>query len=669
MNRLGAQTSLYLRQHANNPVDWYVWGPEAFDEAKRLDRPVFVSIGYSSCHWCHVMAHESFEDPRTAEFMNSAFVNIKVDREERPDVDAVCIEAVQAITGHAGWPLSLWMTPEAKPFFGGTYFPPQPSGNMPSFLEVCSGIKRAWSGRRDELLQQSRQIIEAIDRFSQAEQHHLPDVKELISPAVAQIETIHDSAWGGFSKAPKFPQPSLLRMLALTGQHPGEIGQKSTNMLTSTLDAMARGGIYDHLSGGFSRYSTDQFWMVPHFEKMLYDQALISLAYLDGYRLTANHEYKVVAEQVLSYVLDDFGTADGAFCAARDADSQGEEGAYYLWKLSEVSSVIGQDSTERFAAYFGLTQGGNFEGSNILHRQAGTPLELPEDIEAARLALLSARHSRVAPTLDEKVILEWNAYTIEALSSTGMFLDRPDFVERASKAADYLIEVHRDASGRWLRSSWQGSPGPSPAVAADLGALVSSLISLFLATSQDRWLQVGVEVAQQLLENHEDQHLGGFHTSAHDGEKLFAAHKELFDGATPSANALSCSALARLAVLVDNPHFSAAAQRGLALLGRRLREQPGAFPTAIVAMWHLQESQEIVLPGDRGELFEVALDLAPLQSLILSKNSTISPLFANRDPMHAYVCRQQQCLLPVDNVDALSQQLRGLTRDQFRGTN
>ncbi len=465
MNRLEAETSPYLRQHADNPVDWYPWGDEAFEAARRRDRPVFLSVGYSACHWCHVMAHESFEDVATAAQLNARFVSIKVDREERPDVDAVYMDAVQATTGSGGWPMSVWLTPDLRPFYGGTYFPGADRAGMPSFRRVLAAIDEAWRDRRDEIEQQADELANAVERrITLPADTLLPsagaavDASGLMASAVAELQLRFDEHWGGFGAAPKFPQPShldlCLRHHRLTGD--GE----SLAMVTTTLGAMAAGGIYDHVGGGFSRYSTDRTWTVPHFEKMLYDQAGLVRTYLHAHQLTGAPQWRQVVEETVGYVLRELAAPGGGLYSAEDADSEGEEGRFYLWSRPTVADAVGPDLAEAVWAWYQVEEGGNFEGRSILRRPLGAPLQRPPEVEAARARLFEARSGRVRPGLDDKVLTEWNAMFCSALAEAAGGLGRRDWAQRAEELADFLWRELRRPDGRLLRS-WQGA-GPPP---------------------------------------------------------------------------------------------------------------------------------------------------------------------------------------------------------------
>ncbi|MGA2520191.1 MAG: thioredoxin domain-containing protein, partial [Acidimicrobiales bacterium] len=464
MNRLAEETSPYLRQHAANPVDWYPWGDEAFARARAEDRPVLLSIGYSACHWCHVMAHESFEDAHIAEVLNAGFVSVKVDREERPDVDAVYMEAVLALSGHGGWPMTVFLTPDGRPFFAGTYFPPHDGRGLPSFRRVLGAVSDAWHERRDEVERQADALVEAVQRRVQLSTDRAvdpgagalvrsPTAAQLLDRAVSELAARFDAARGGFGAAPKFPQPQLIELCLRHHRLRGD--PESLAMATATLDAMAAGGIYDHLGGGFARYATDAAWTVPHFEKMLYDQAGLVRAYVHAWQVTgAAHDAQVV-EETIGYVLSTLASPHGGLYSAEDADSEGEEGRFYLWTPAELTEVLGPAGALVAAEWYGVTPAGNFEGRSILRRPLGAPLERPPEVQEARRLLFDARAGRVRPGLDDKVLTEWNAMFGAALAEAAAATGRADWAAAAEAVAEFLLaELRRPADGRWLRS-WQ----------------------------------------------------------------------------------------------------------------------------------------------------------------------------------------------------------------------
>src|SRR5438270_3181754 len=483
MNRLAEETSPYLRQHQDNPVDWYAWSEEAFERAKAEDKPVLLSVGYSACHWCHVMAHESFEDPAVAAVMNELFVNIKVDREERPDVDGIYMEAVQALTGHGGWPMTVFLTPDKRPFYGGTYFPKEPRQGMPGFVQLLQTVAEAWNERRHEVDDQAGRLTEALGQVAElAPSDHTVD-RGVLDTAVASLRNQFDSQWGGFGQAPKFPQESSLELLlrADAGGDRPEI----LEMLTVTLDAMGAGGIYDHLGGGFARYSVDAFWMVPHFEKMLYNQAMLGRAYLHAWQLTQEPRYRQVLDETVGYALRDLRHPDGGLYSAEDADSEGEEGKFYVWRPAEVTEVLGPDEAPAALEWWGVTEAGNFEGANILHRPVGGDLVRPPHIERARQRLFEAREERVRPGLDDKVLTEWNALFLSTLAEAAAATHNDELLSAAVQTGDFLLRELRGPDRRWLRA-WQGGRARHLAYANDYAAVVDAFTRLAEASGEAR---------------------------------------------------------------------------------------------------------------------------------------------------------------------------------------
>ncbi|MEY2455290.1 MAG: uncharacterized protein QOK06_384, partial [Acidimicrobiaceae bacterium] len=580
MNRLAGETSPYLRQHRDNPVDWYPWADEAFARARAEDRPVLLSIGYSACHWCHVMAHESFEDADTAAVMNELFVNVKVDREERPDVDAIYMDATQAMTGHGGWPMTVFMTPDGRPFYCGTYFPNQRRHGMPAFLDICRAVDDAWRNRRDDLLEQAGNLTEAMGRESLIDIEAganggdgLPGT-ETLTAAHRQLREQHDDRWGGFGGPPKFPQTMSLELLLRAHQHNGSAGTLA--VVTTSLDAMASGGIFDHLGGGFARYSVDGQWLVPHFEKMLYDQALLARVYLHAWQVTGAPGYRQVVEETIGYVLRDLRHALGGFFSAEDADSEGEEGRFYVWNPAQVREVLGDDA-EAAMEWYGVTDVGNFEGNTILNRipHRGDLLRPPE-IESARARLLAARGSRVRPGLDDKVLAEWNGLMLSTLAEAAAATSSGEWLAAAIATGEFLLRELRRPDGRWLRS-WQADAGAKTlAFAADHAALVDGFTRLAEATGEARWIAAAIETAEAMLGLFWDDEGGGLFTTGHDGEALVARPKDLLDNATPSANSMAAAGLLRLAGLTGVDRYQ---QRGEAIL-RLLGPVAGRHPTA-----------------------------------------------------------------------------------------
>jgi uncharacterized protein YyaL (SSP411 family) len=656
-NRLAGESSPYLRQHRDNPVDWWPWCPEAFDEARARDVPVLLSVGYSACHWCHVMAHESFEDDDTAALMNAGFVNIKVDREERPDVDAVYMEAVQGLTGHGGWPMTVFMTAEGEPFYAGTYYPKVGRPGMPSFQQILTAITGAWDSQRAELTEQAAKLSESL-RNEYELTGDTPGA-ELLGQATATLLDSVDLERGGVGRAPKFPQTMsldlLLRMHARSG--PPEL----LDAVVVSLDAMASGGIYDHLGGGFARYSVDDVWLVPHFEKMLYDQALLARVYLHGWQVTGEPRYLQVLEETVAYVLRELRHPDGGLYSAEDADSEGVEGKFYVWSLDEVREVCGADAPDAIR-WWGVTEGGNFEGSNILARWSRGDLLRPSAVERARAALFERRETRVRPGLDDKVLTEWNALFVSVLAEAAAATGRDDWRAAAVQTADFLFANARRDDGRWLRS-WQADTGGRHlAYAADHAALVDACTRLSEATGDARWIDRATEVAADLIALFWDDARGGLFTTGHDAERLVARQKDLFDGATPSANSTAAVALLRLGVLTGADDLLDRSRAIVALAG----DAPGRAPTAFANLLAAIDIEtgpraEVVVTGDRPDLVaEVAHRYLPRAVLAWGERYD-SPLWHARADGLAYVCEGFACQQPASSKDELAGQLTSIS--------
>jgi uncharacterized protein YyaL (SSP411 family) len=675
MNRLADQTSPYLRQHADNPVDWWPWGDEAFAEARRRDVPILLSVGYSACHWCHVMAHESFEDPDVAAVVNDLFVSIKVDREERPDVDAIYMEATQAMTGSGGWPMTVFMTPTGEPFFCGTYFPRERTQGTPGFLDVCRAIDDAWANRRDDVVGQGARLVEHLRQTLQAPPGSRPvPGAEIVGQAVAGLIEAHDEGRGGFGRAPKFPQPASVELLLrAASRHAGDLegdDGAALHAATTTLDAMAAGGIYDHLGGGFARYSVDGRWLVPHFEKMLYDQALLIRSYLHAWQLTGAPRHRQVVDETITYVLRDLRHPAGGFFSAEDADSEGEEGRFYLWTPDEIRSTLGPDEATAAMEWWGVTESGNFEGRNILNRlHAIGRIERPPLIQDCRVRLFDARGERVRPGLDDKVLTEWNGLMLATLAEAAAATGNRAWLEAAVQAGEFLCLRMRSADGRWLRS-WQGDPGDpdtpgrahQPAFAADHAALVDAFTRLAEATGQARWMAVARATADVLVALFRDTEGSGFFTTGADAETLVARPKDLQDGATPSANSNAAWALLRLAALTGERTYRDAAEEVLALLGPLAGEHPMAFAHLAAGIdLHSRGSTEVVVPGHALELVGTVQQRWLPDAVLAWGEPYPSPLWEGRVEGQAYVCRGFTCQLPVADPAALSDQLTSST--------
>jgi hypothetical protein len=671
VNRLAHETSPYLRQHAANPVDWYAWGDDAFAVARERDVPVFLSVGYSSCHWCHVMAHESFEDPVTAEVMNTSFVNVKVDREERPDVDAIYMEATQSMTGHGGWPMSVWLTPDGRPFYAGTYFPRTERQGMPSFTRVCAAISDAWRERRADVEGQAEQLLGTIGRSLPAEEAPLD--AGMLRAVRDGLRRQFDAQWGGFGDAPKFPPAQSLVFAAR--QHVREPDAGTLEMITTTLDAMAAGGMHDHVGGGFARYSVDRYWLIPHFEKMLYDNALLTRAYTHGWLVTRAGRYARIVEETIGYVLRDLRHPDGGFFSAEDADSEGVEGKFYVWSLPELQDVCGDDAGEAIR-YFGVTEHGNFVDphtnfrGNVLH--AVDRDEEPSDaIRRATAALFARRVERVRPGLDDKVLLAWNALMARALAEAAWAFDRAEWMDAARTNMRFLLERMRRADGRLLRS-WQSDAGEARHLAycEDHAALLEALLTLTEVDSLG-WLEPACAIADAMLDLFADPD-GGFFTTGRDAPALVVRPQSFMDNATPSENSLAAVALLRLAALTGEARYDEAARSTVARVASLVARFPTAFGTAIEAVERLVEpSIEVVVvgaaddPATQALRREVAGRLVP-SSVVVTRFGEHEPealraLLAGREPVGGrpagYVCERYACRLPVTDPPALAAEL------------
>ncbi|MFN8024499.1 MAG: thioredoxin domain-containing protein [Acidimicrobiales bacterium] len=661
VNRLAAETSPYLRQHRDNPVDWYAWGAEAFAEARRRNVPVLVSVGYSACHWCHVMAHECFEDDEVAARMNELFVNVKVDREERPDVDAVYMDAVQAMTGRGGWPMTVFATPAGEPFFGGTYFP------KPQFLQLLGAVDQVWRERPDDVAQNVGALVEAIDRSRTiAPVDGMPD-RSLVQVGLRKLGEVYDAEWGGFGSAPKFPQTSNLELVMREAVLRN--GAEARAAVENTLRAMASGGMYDHLGGGFARYSTDQTWLVPHFEKMLSDQALLVRLYVRAAQSFDDPVYRQVATETVDYVLRDLRHPDGGFFSAEDADSldadgHSHEGAFYVFSIDEVRAALGDDAAALLDWYEFTDErhaGGNFEGRFIpTRRWHRGQLARPEHVERARAALFAARATRPRPGLDDKVLLEWNAMMLSSLAEAGAAFGRPDWIAAAVANAEFLLDQMRGPDRRWFRS-WHADGAPRArhaALAADHAALVDAFTRLGEATGEARWIYEAMDVADDLLLHFWDHDRGGLFTTADDAEALVVRQKDLMDGATPSANSAAAMALYRLAALTGEQRYGNQADQIVRLLAAVAPKAPAGFSYALAALeMRLAGTTEIAVTGDRPDLLAVVRERWRPDAVVAWGEPYESPLWEGRRDGLAYVCQDFTCQQPVDTPAALRAQI------------
>lgn len=671
-NRLSRETSPYLLQHAHNPVDWYPWGEEAFDKARREDKPILLSVGYSACHWCHVMAHESFEDPETAALMNRAFVNIKLDREERPDVDAIYMSAVQAMTGQGGWPLTVVMTPEGEPFFGGTYFPPEDRFGRPSFKQLILSLEAAWQSRREEVLESAERLTQYLGRLSSLPSGAGALSQAVLDEALTALTKSFDSRYGGFGGAPKFPPHSALRFLLRQG---GEGRQ----MALYTLDRLASGGIYDHLGGGFARYSVDERWLVPHFEKMLYDNGQLIQRYSEAFTLTGKPRYAQVVAETIEWVRREMLDPAGGFYSALDADSEGEEGKFYLWDEVEFEALLGEDA--RLAkAYYGVSAMGNFEGRNILYLPHGKEavaerfgLSTQElDIKLTRInrTLFEAREQRIRPGLDNKILTSWNGLLLAALADAGRIFKRQDYLDLAIANAEFIRrELYQD--GR-LQHTFTSGQAKIAGLLEDYAYYGLGLLALYRATLNGRWLMLALELAETIIAHFRDPE-GGFFSTADDAEPLLLRPKNYFDSPNPSENAASAELLLTLSSYTGDAEWESMATASVQPLLEAAGRQPSGFGTLLCVVQELLEPpREIAIVGNREnegtQALLAVLEAQPLQHVAIALIEGPGDPLAARLPFlqgkehiggkaTAYVCERGACRLPVTTPEALLAQL------------
>ncbi len=668
-NRLAQETSPYLLQHQDNPVDWRPWGPEALAEAADQDKPILLSIGYSACHWCHVMERESFEDHDTAAFMNEHFVPIKVDREERPDVDDIYMEAVQGMTGQGGWPLTVFLDSEGVPFYGGTYFPPAPRQGMPSFRQVLEATAGAYRSQREELREAAARIRDSLATVGRVEQSSEPLDRSILDRALSGLQAGLDRSNGGFGGAPKFPPSITLEFLLARGV---------TEPVSLTLDKMMHGGIYDQLGGGFARYSVDPTWLVPHFEKMLYDNALLARVYLHGWQVTGTGRWLRVCEETLDWALREMRGPEGGFYSALDADSEGEEGRFYVWEEDEMREALGEaglagDAIERVLGYWGVSAAGNFEGRNILHVPLGASAQQPAELVDARTGLYAWRDRRVRPGLDDKRICSWNALMIEALADAGAATGRQEYLDAACACARFVWESMRDADGRLLRT-WKNGEARLNAYLEDHAFMLEALLRLYEATLEVRWFDAARETADSMIERFADNERGGFFTTSKDHEELIARRKDVGDHPIPSGNSSAAYGLLRLAALTGESAYEERAVGTIRLFAPAAAQHPDAFGHLLRAIdFHLSPVREVALvaPGNGGATSAGLDELARVvrsahrPHVVLAggpEGSERPELLRQRPAVEgrpaAYVCEHFTCQAPVTEPQDLEAQLR-----------
>jgi uncharacterized protein len=667
-NNLINESSPYLLQHAHNPVDWYPWGEEAFAKARRENKPVLLSIGYSACHWCHVMAHESFEDEDIAQLMNDLFVNIKVDREERPDLDQIYMNAVQMMTHHGGWPMTVFLTPDGVPFYGGTYYPPQDRYNMPGFPRVLIGVSEAYRDRKDDIVETGTSLLKELRRLSEGSGSQQPVEQELLDAAYAGIARGYDSINGGFGGAPKFPPAMALEFLLRTYKRTGK--EDALEMVRHTAEKMAHGGMYDQLGGGFHRYSTDAKWLVPHFEKMLYDNALLSRFYLHYFQVEQTPLARETAEGILDYVLREMTDPAGGFYSTQDADSEGHEGKFFVWDADEIRSVLGEADASLFNAHYNVTEAGNFEGKNILNVNASAPPPTPE----SRRKLFEHREKRIKPDRDEKIITAWNGLMLASFAEAGVILQRPDYTETARRNADFVLtNLRRDG---FLLRTYKDGVAKFNAYLEDYAFFIEGLVTLFETTGEFRWLKEAIALTDRMIEEFWDEEGGGFFFTGKSHEELIVRSKDYFDNATPSGNSVAAAALLRLAILTDNESYREVAQKVLAVVSGQVRRYPSGFGYALSAVDFLLSSpKEIAIVGKDER------DIQPLLQEVWRKyrpNKVVAPGYQGVHPddsdasgsipllkdrplregrATAYVCQNYTCQKPVTTAADLQSQL------------
>ncbi len=684
-NRLASETSPYLLQHQHNPVDWLPWGDEAFERARAENKPVLLSVGYSSCHWCHVMERESFEDERTAELMNRLFVNVKVDKEERPDVDQIYMNFIQLTSGHGGHPMTVFLTPEGVPFFGGTYFPPVKRYNMPAFSEILESVANAYRTKPDEIQTSTAGILNELRRVGLAEASNLSLSLGQLDQAFRGTIKNYDQENGGFGNAPKFPAPQSLEFILKIWARTGD--ERALEIVANSCRKMANGGIYDQLGGGFHRYTVDADWLTPHFEKMLYDNAQLTNIYLQTFQATGDEFFKNIAIETLEYVKREMTDAQGGFYSATDADSEGEEGKFFVWTPEEIEAILGKEQAVLFNHYFDVSETGNFEGHNILNVKRSladaandlntTVEELSQVINRGRKLLFLAREGRVKPFRDEKVLTAWNGLMLAGFANAGAILERADFIETAEKNADFVLTKMRGANGELLRS-WKDGTAKINGYVEDYANVANGLIELYQATGNLRWLREAKNLADKMIQDFWDETDGGFFFASKSGEKLIVQSKDFFDNATPSGNSVAADVLLKLAVLTGDENYHDYATELFKLTNGFMRKYPQAFGRALAAFdFYLNPTKEIVVIGDKNAddtkqlLRAIWTRYIPNKVVVLAQENdqeavALVPLVQDREMIAGkatvYVCENFACQQPVTTIEDLNRQLDGETQ-------
>jgi uncharacterized protein YyaL (SSP411 family) len=684
-NRLINEKSPYLLQHANNPVDWYPWGEEAFEKARKENKPIFLSIGYSTCHWCHVMERESFEDPEVANLMNEVFVSIKVDREERPDIDSIYMTVCQMMTGSGGWPLTIIMTPDKKPFFAGTYFPKDSRFGRIGMTQLVPRIKEIWTTKRDEIVNSANKITSALQQATKETLGEKLD-ESTFRVAYNQLAERFDTVHGGFGRAPKFPTPHNLLFLLRYWKRAGN--EEALEIVEKTLQAMRLGGIYDHVGFGFHRYSTDAEWFLPHFEKMLYDQALLAMAYIEAYQATGNEEYEETAREIFTYVLRDMTSPQGGFYSAEDADSEGEEGKFYLWKEEEIRNVLEKEEADLIRDVFNVEKGGNFSeeatgrgaGGNILHLKKSIPAiasqlkiseqELEKRLDAAREKLFSVREKRIHPHKDDKILTDWNGLMIAALAKGGQVFNEPKYEEAAKRAVDFILKNLRKPDGRLLHRYRDGQAA-LPAHVDDYAFLIWGLLELYETSFDINYLKTAIDLNRDLITHFWDDISGGFYFTADDGENLLLRNKEIYDGAIPSGNSVSMLNLLRLDRITANSDFEEKAEKIGSAFSKTIKQFPAAHTELMVALdFGVGPSYEVVIVGDsqaddtKAMIKAIRRQFVPNKVVLLRQTEKEEPdiiriaeftksQLSLDGKATAYVCLTYVCKLPTTDISKM----------------
>ncbi|KRT65116.1 MAG: thioredoxin domain protein [Candidatus Dadabacteria bacterium CSP1-2] len=684
-NRLINEKSPYLLQHANNPVDWYPWGEEAFEKARKENKPIFLSIGYSTCHWCHVMERESFEDPEVANLMNEVFVSIKVDREERPDIDSIYMTVCQMMTGSGGWPLTIIMTPDKKPFFAGTYFPKDSRFGRIGMTQLVPRIKEIWTTKRDEIVNSANKITSALQQATKETLGEKLD-ESTFRVAYNQLAERFDTVHGGFGRAPKFPTPHNLLFLLRYWKRAGN--EEALEIVEKTLQAMRLGGIYDHVGFGFHRYSTDAEWFLPHFEKMLYDQALLAMAYIEAYQATGNEEYEETAREIFTYVLRDMTSPQGGFYSAEDADSEGEEGKFYLWKEEEIRNVLEKEEADLIRDVFNVEKGGNFSeeatgrgaGGNILHLKKSIPAiasqlkiseqELEKRLDAAREKLFSFREKRIHPYKDDKILTDWNGLMITALAKGGQVFNELKYAEAAKRAADFILKNLRKPDGRLLHRYRDGQAAVQAHV-DDYAFLIWGLLELYETSFDINYLKTAIDLNRDLITHFWDDISGGFYFTADDGENLLLRNKEIYDGAIPSGNSVSMLNLLRLDRITANSDFEEKAEKIGSAFSKTIKQFPAAHTELMVALdFGVGPSYEVVIVGDsqaddtKAMIKAIRRQFVPNKVVLLRQTEKEEPdiiriaeftksQLSLDGKATAYVCLTYVCKLPTTDISKM----------------